>query len=183
MMIFQNAVGGTISQTVEDLNAQQFVLEASLQAGTTLAWEVSNVTPYVRLNGQGEPLSLQGFSPADSDFVRVKAPFLSGLYYLNGSFRYMRFRVLSGTATYVALRAYAPNEAFPGSFLDASDIEAALLTYQLPDAASVSAYTGQSKVLWVYTGAARGMYLRDDASASAATIVGNAGQKWFKVTV
>ena len=182
-VLFQNATAPLTSAIYEDPQSTQFILEANMGTGGSLGWEVSNVTPYVQLNGDGTTKTLQGFVPADSDFVRVKTLTTTGLSYLNGNFRYMRVKVLTGSPVYVALRGYATGTAFPGTYLDTSDVETVFVSYQMPDAASVIAYAGRSKVLWITTGASRGEYVRDDASVSAATITGSAGQKWFKVSV
>lgn len=182
-VLFQNVTAPLTSTIYEDPQSTQFVLEANMGTGGSLGWEISNVTPSVQLNPDGTTKTLQGFVPADADFVRVKTPSTSGLFYLNGSFRYMRVKVLTGSPVYVALRGYATGAAFPGVYLDTSDVETVVISYQMPDAASVIAYTGRSKVLWITTGASRGEYIRDDASGAAATITGSAGQKWFKVTL
>ena len=182
-VLLQNATVGMVSAIIEDASSTQFVLEANMGTGGSLGWEVSNITPYVQLNSDGSTRTLQGFIPADADFVRVKTPSTSGIFYLNGNFRYMRVRVLTGSPTYVALKAYSTGTAFPGTYLDTSDVETVFLSYQMPDFASVAAYTGRSKVLWITTGALRGEYVRDDASGAVPNITGSAGQKWFKVSI
>lgn len=178
--IFQNAGPGSVSPIIRNDDAAQFILEANLGSGCVLAWEVSNITPYDQLTAQGATTTVQAFTPQDPDFVRAKTPSTNGLFYLNGEFRYMRVRVLSGVALYVGLTSSPFSGPFSSS-LDTSDVETVAISYQMPDSASLIAYTGRSKVLWITTGASRGMYLRDDAGSSP-TFTGAGGAKWFKIS-